>query len=240
MPVFERHVLVARAGRVADPEAAGERRAAAPLPPGFRHGGGCHARRGRTPDLGLAGQGAQGRHRQRWSPDPSGPDDAKALGDLLSQILPRGGERADLEHAQPDIFPGRAASRLAALRKAAALPDVIAKSSSGRPHGSMPSSTAPRSTSVGRPDRRRRGPCHHRHQGRGRGAGGLGGGDAGCLPRRRLPARPRSWRPRARSPSRRSRTAATSCWPGSAASSSLRCVWARHGRDAGSLAARGR
>jgi hypothetical protein len=58
---------------------------------------------------------------------PLGPDHAKALGDLLSGVC-RGAKKLRMSSASAhDIFPGSGGISLSALRKAAALPDVVAK-----------------------------------------------------------------------------------------------------------------
>jgi hypothetical protein len=62
-------------------------------------------------------------------PGSLGPDDAKALGDLLSGLC-RGARSVRMSGTPAtDIFPGSGGISLSALRKAAALPDVVAKAS---------------------------------------------------------------------------------------------------------------
>jgi hypothetical protein len=67
--------------------------------------------------------------KTRLEPGPLGPDDAKALGDFLAQMC-RGAKRVRIAStSQTDIEPGGSGLSLSALRKAAALPDVIASQS---------------------------------------------------------------------------------------------------------------
>jgi hypothetical protein len=77
-------------------------------------------------------QGAQVRQskpKTALEPGPLGPDDAKALGDFLAQMC-RGAKRVRISStSQTDIEPGGSGLTLWPLRKAAALPDVIASQS---------------------------------------------------------------------------------------------------------------
>jgi hypothetical protein len=63
----------------------------------------------------------------RLEPGPLGADDAKALGDLLAGLC-RGAKAVRIAStSETDIVPGGSGLSLSALRKAAALPDVVAK-----------------------------------------------------------------------------------------------------------------
>jgi hypothetical protein len=64
--------------------------------------------------------------KTRLEPGPLGPDDGRALGDLLTQMC-RGSKAVRVSSAsRTDIEPGGSGLSLSALRKAAALPDVVA------------------------------------------------------------------------------------------------------------------
>lgn len=63
----------------------------------------------------------------RLEPGPLGSEDAKALGDLLAGLC-RGAKTVRIAStSETDILPGGSGLSLSALRKAAALPDVVAK-----------------------------------------------------------------------------------------------------------------
>lgn len=74
--------------------------------------------------LGL-GDVRDPRSAPRLGPGPVGPDDAKALGDLLTALC-RGAKGVRMTSlSEADILPGGGGLSLAALRRAAALPDVV-------------------------------------------------------------------------------------------------------------------
>jgi hypothetical protein len=99
-------VLVARAGHVGDPEAAGERRAAAALPPGFRHRRRVEIDVAERQILGLGSRRpSPGRASRHAGARPAGPGRRKALGDLLSSSAARRGS-VRISSTPTDIVPG--------------------------------------------------------------------------------------------------------------------------------------